>query len=381
MKEKNKKFIKTLGVGAVATLGLFTMVGCSVSDEEKADMMEGLENANTFMEETIDLLKEQNRKLNEQNQELNEQNQLLRDQNETASNNLGESEKTNTTLTAYLEELKKQVKALEDSLATEQEENDILQNYLEELQKENVKITAEEAISKVLAAHAKLQTNLNGIRNNIRIICKTEWSNDPNGSNIIYENYQTENNGYITRETFTTAFYDYTTMYYNDNNNVYSYKNDHQDNSVEKKKYEDGTSLESFIGFPRIINSWKTNDLTAKDVVSVEILENGNYKIGVWIAEQIGSREPSETGYSYEYRSTLMFFEITPDDILVGYTMDGMMETDIYEKDEEGNTVKDEDGVSTSRYVVTIDYDAFTEQEINALLQEAINAAETPDED
>ena len=39
---KKHKFFKALGVGAVATLGLFTFAGCSLSDSEKLMLWKGL---------------------------------------------------------------------------------------------------------------------------------------------------------------------------------------------------------------------------------------------------------------------------------------------------------------------------------------------------
>jgi len=132
---KKTKFFKALGVGALATLGLFTFTGCSLSDNEKADLMKGLENANDYMEKHIDELEEQNYKLAQQ-----------------------------------IEELKKQNDILEETLEAEKEENDILQDYLEELQQENAKITTDEAYNKLILARTMLETNYNGIRDNFKCI-------------------------------------------------------------------------------------------------------------------------------------------------------------------------------------------------------------------
>lgn len=65
MEEKNKTILKTLGVGAVATLGLFTMAGCSVklTDEQIEKVMYTVDNSDQFMKDTLNLLEKQNAQL------------------------------------------------------------------------------------------------------------------------------------------------------------------------------------------------------------------------------------------------------------------------------------------------------------------------------
>lgn len=323
---KKNKFFKALGVGAVATLGLFTMAGCSLSDSEKADVMEGLENANTYMEETIDLLKEQNRKLNEQNQELNEQNQILREQNES------------------------------------------LENYLDEFKQENAKITTEDAFNKLMIAKAKLETNNNGIRNNLRVICVA--TDGVFTQNQIVELYKTENNGYVSNVVLDDDFSGFSSnLCYEDGDNVYEYivDKDLEGNFVKytKEVRADFLSSESGSGLIYLMTPMFLDKLSAENIYSVEILENGNYKISAIVESEF---EEEGEDYYYNKQTYLLEYEITSDYKLISMNINQFVKT----TEEVENGLVEEHSFTTSGSV-RIDYNTITEEYINELLQEAIS--------
>ena len=68
MKEKNKKILKSLGVGALACFGMFTLTGCSFSltPEQMEKVMYVVDESDRFMKDTLDLLEKQNAKLDKE---------------------------------------------------------------------------------------------------------------------------------------------------------------------------------------------------------------------------------------------------------------------------------------------------------------------------
>jgi len=73
MKDKNKKVLKALGVGALACVGMFGLTGCAnieVSQDKFDSMIETVEKADNRLDEYIDLLEQQNQQLQEQNTNL-----------------------------------------------------------------------------------------------------------------------------------------------------------------------------------------------------------------------------------------------------------------------------------------------------------------------
>lgn len=68
MKEKNKKILKGLGVGALACFGMLTFTGCSVdlSQQQIDKLMYTVENSDKFMDEVVDLLNKQNNQMDKQ---------------------------------------------------------------------------------------------------------------------------------------------------------------------------------------------------------------------------------------------------------------------------------------------------------------------------
>ena len=308
MKEKNKKIIKTLGVGAVATLGLFTMVGCSLSDSEKADLMKGLENANTYMEETIDLLEEQNKELKDQN------------------NNL--------------------------------------ESYLEALQQENAKITTEEAYNKLMIAKVKLETNNKGIGNNLRVICVA--TDGKIVQNQIVELYKTENNGYISNLIFDDYRGFSSNLCYEDDDVVYEYikELDAEGNFVKytKNVRTDFVSSESGGGLTYAMESLFLDDLSEESIYSVEILENSNYKISAIIESEI---KQEDENFYYNKQTFFLEYELTYDHKFVS------MNISQYVKTEEVGNGSAETKISTVSGSLFFEYGVVTENYINALLDEA----------
>jgi len=312
---KNKIF-KALGVGAVATLGLFTFTGCSLSDSEKAKLMNELDNATEYMEETIDQLKEQNKKLKEQNQ--------------TAKLELEESKK----------------------------ENDILQNYLEELQNENAKITAKEAFNKLLIAEYKLNTNYEGIRNNLKIIGTENNDNNNWYAEYVKTFYQSESNGFIYNEKECYENHNVELLVYEYDEKVYGYEKDLEDSDdYSKAIFENYASSETYA-----LRSLGVVDgeLSVHDIKSVEILENGNYKITF-----IFTRNDVISGEYISDIDEIIEYEITRDCEFVEATLISMGR----KSKEQGSGYDCEKRISTIRF----EYGVITEDYINGLLQEAIS--------
>ncbi len=74
MKEKNKKVLKTLGVGALCLCGALTFAGCSnieISQEKVDSMVETVEKTDSRLDEYIDLLEQQNANLEKLLEEAN----------------------------------------------------------------------------------------------------------------------------------------------------------------------------------------------------------------------------------------------------------------------------------------------------------------------
>lgn len=363
---KKNKIFKALGVGALATIGLFTVTGCSLSDSEKTKIMSGINNANDYMEKHIDVLKDQNYKLAQQIEELKKQNELLSQQNKTSSDDLTESKLTNTTLTAYLEELKKQIAVLKSSLEAEQNENDILQDYLEELQQENAKITTDEAYNKLMLAKAKLESNKDGIRNNLRVICVA--TDGEYEQYQIVELYKTGNNGYVSNVVFDDYRGISSNFCYEYEDNVYEYEKDldAEGNIADYTKIirSDFLSSESGSGLTYAMTPLFLDKLLAENIYSVEILENGNYKISAIIESEI-KRENEDY---YNKQIYVLEYEITSDCKFVSMNLNQFIEGK--EEVEGGETEKQ---IQTISGGIVIEYNTITEEYINQLLEEAIS--------
>lgn len=311
---KKKKIFKALGVGVLATLGLFTFTGCSLSDNEKEDLMKGIENANDYMEEQIDLLKNQNNLLAQQNREL-------------------------------------------------KEENDILQDYLEELQKENAKITSKEALNKLALAVNMFITNNNGIRDNLKIICEEDRDNEK----LVYTKsyYESENNGCIYMGTESYEDVNVGIIVYEHDGKIYGYEKDLKNPEDYKKgifgRYSSSEAYADIYNFADNIMFEKNT--TANDIKSVEILQNGNYKIAVILNDE--GRE-SETDFSNTYYT--LEYEITKDCRFVQCVVNMFCQKNIKEPN---TNVKYE--VRNTTMTITFEYDSLTEEYVNGLLQEAIS--------
>lgn len=87
MKEKNKKILKGIGVGALACVGVLGLTGCSqieISQNTVDSMIETVEKTDTRLDEYITLLEQQNQQLQDQNEKLedllNEANELTKEE-------------------------------------------------------------------------------------------------------------------------------------------------------------------------------------------------------------------------------------------------------------------------------------------------------------
>ena len=73
MKERNRKILKSFGVGTLAIFGMVGLTGCAnieVSQEKVDQMIESAEKADVYLDEYLDLLEKQNQQLEEQNKLL-----------------------------------------------------------------------------------------------------------------------------------------------------------------------------------------------------------------------------------------------------------------------------------------------------------------------
>ena len=315
---KKNKIFKAFGVGALATLGLFAFTGCSLSDSDKADLMKGLDNANSFMQETIDQLKEQNRKLKEQNSGLKEQ-------------------------------------------------NDILKDYLEEIQNENAKITAEEAFKTYEIAVARYLTNYKGVRNNIRFTCTSEYY--PNDSSVV-EYFKTEDNGYVSiledrwveDEEFNGIFQ----MFYEEDGSTFEYSKwlSAQNSSYGKEELSINPDSEEYSRFRYALLQYFSEDVNAKDVKSVVVKENGCLEICFVFNEQ---EENSGIYLENEITTKFVTVEIDRDYKILSIEYNEIREGSWSYNDQEGNVVAQDE------FFIQIEYNVIADDYINDLLAEAIS--------
>lgn len=315
MENKSKKGLKILGVGAIATVSLLSLAGCSISDTEKADMMEGLKNANTFMEESI-------KKLTEQNNLLDEQNEILTEQN------LGLQECINTLNS----------------------------------------VTKEEAYNKFKLAVAKYRADYNGVRSNLKVTTTMKYDGSTARGEVGF--YRSSENGYVTYVNYVgesgkeEGDSDYTLTYMS-GDKVYCFtkSNEH----AQREELDQSTSEDDTSGLLRY-NFLIDFTLTEDDIVSVEILENGNYLITMLDGVDEG------TNLEGEGKQTLIYeYEITPDCKFVKTR--GVYVSEEYT----------EDGKFNIEYVRDVEckyqYGVITEEYINSLIAESEASVETPTDD
>lgn len=304
---KNKIF-KALGVGALATLGLFTFTGCSLG-ENNADVINELKKSNLQMEETIDLLRDQNNKLNEQNNQL--------------------------------------------------------EDYINEFKQENAKITNEQAFDKIKLAKAKLETNFNGVRNNLRLTTIVS-SNKTNDEGIfLYESYKTENNGFVINFQQEIENEQYQSLFtYEHDGKVYSYDKtgiSATTNNYTKEILTRYETSEAASMIENLFNQFIDFEETADKVKSVEILENGNYAVTM-VNEVV--KENTESNYVTE--TFVVVYEITPKNQIKS------MSVYMYNFQDLGTDEKTT-SLYNGAYKMEFEYGVISENYINNLLQEAIS--------
>lgn len=217
MENKNKKVLKILGVGAIASVSLLSLAGCSISDAEKADMMQGLKNANSFMEETINQLRDQN------------------------------------------ENLEDCINTIRSSTAQEEAYNRFSL-----------------AVAKFKADFDGVRSN---VKANVSMSYGDDVANgtiilyrSSNNGYINMSEHSMESNGVVSGST--------TMMYYENDNKVWLYNNDGTNATKEEltdASSEAVTDLSTMLYGAFMVDE----DITKEDIKFVEILDNGNYVISV----------------------------------------------------------------------------------------------------
>jgi len=274
MKEKTKKVIKTLGVGALLCAGAFTFAGCSLNAEDKA-LVEN--------------------KVAELQQQLAENNALLEEQN----------------------------------------------NLI------NQQLLVDRAWGLIQTALAELLINIDGVRDNLVM----EYTLAQETSIQVF--YKTSSGDYVFAQDNHVV--------YEDNSGMYSYRYNDKDDLYEKVKLGDWNSMEVY--FVEELNSFNfVGDATKENITSVEILNNGDYKITI-----VYNRN-KELEYTSQQVATILELVISPDGKCSSIKKSNM---DIQKW--EGN---DDEGDETSAWIykdgmIEFKYGAVDVEEVLTKLEEA----------
>ena len=178
MKNKNKKIIKGIAVGAIACLGVGLFSGCEMSEAQVEKYDNEIVETKELLQTQIDELKKQNSKLNEQNSALEDLNESLEEQNELL-----------------------------------EEQNQILKD-------ENLKITDEQVYDILKMTEATFMANVNGVRDNLQITGGWISSYDEEET-ISVGLYKTESNGYVVYEK--SDINEMSALTYKSNGKIYRY--------------------------------------------------------------------------------------------------------------------------------------------------------------
>lgn len=274
MKEKTKKVVKSLGVGALLCAGAFTFAGCSLNAEDKA-LVEN--------------------KVAELQQQLEENNSLLEQQN----------------------------------------------NLI------NQQLLVDRAWGLIQTAQAKLLLNIDGIRDNLVM----EQSVGEYTSIQVF--YKTTSGDYVFSQDNHVV--------YEDNSGIYSYRYNDKEAFYEKVELSDYNRMEVY--FVEQLNSFNfVGDATKENITSVEILNNGDYKIKV-VYNRI-----EELEYTSQQVSTILELVISPDGKCVS-----VHQSNINIQKWEGN---DDEGDETAAWIskdliVKFKYGAVDVEEVLTKLAEA----------
>ena len=289
MKEKTKKVIKSLGIGALLCAGAFTFAGCSLNAEDKAlvenkvaQLEQQLQLQSDFLESQKDLLELQNNLINqlkqketETNEKLDEQNDLIEDQNELI-NQLKEKE---TETNAKLDE---QNDLLEQQSNLLKEQNNLI----------NQQLLVDRAWGLIQTAQAKLLMNIDGVRDNL--IMEQTLGQETS----IQEFYKTTSGDYVFAQNNHVV--------YEDNSGIYSYRHNDKEAFYEKVELSDYNCMEVY--FVEELNSFNfVGDATKENITSIEILNNGDYKI------KIVYNRIKELEYTSQQVSTILELVISSD--------------------------------------------------------------------
>ncbi|MBE5741085.1 MAG: hypothetical protein E7351_00935 [Clostridiales bacterium] len=245
MKEKNKKILKSIGIGALACLGVFTFAGCSsiLTDDQVEGMVATVEQSEQFMEDTIAQLKEQNELLQSQNSALAEQNEIL-------------SKK---------------------------------------------EFTKEEAYDLIRLIDVKFDINIDGIRENLKVIYNEDGNIYTGALSYYTDTYQI---------IMMTSSLGYKNAIYQEGDYVYACSFNNTGVLTSKVLLDDkNTNMEKDYTL-----GWKLFDRieSIDNIVNIETLDNGNYKIAFMIEVKEGDNVVYMQLYEMEINgSTLISIKTT----------------------------------------------------------------------
>lgn len=222
-----------------------------------------------------------------------------------------------------------------------------MQDALDLLEKENAKLNAEQAWNLYKLAKTKLFLNDNGVRDNFKATL-----NDVNSLCF----YKTSNGDYVA----FNAGGDVLNVTYEEDGKVYEYYKDER--GVSKSELGDG-EVEQYLYYDLPYCNYV--DVKEEDIVSCDILENGNYKItflNTW----------SDDPESYA-QTNLIEIEISKEAkfikeriLICSQILDDDQNHEYYSFEEE--------------MLVDYEYNVITDEDVSSYLLEAKNAEVTPEE-
>ena len=311
MKNKSKKVLKAVGVGALACVGAMAFAGCSkveVSQKKVDNVIETVEKSNQYMDSQLELLRAQNAKLEAQLAELVKQNEnlsgsdvdeiieQLKDSNENMLSQIEVLESQNSFLETQLAELVKQnenlsgsdvdeiieqLQASNENMATQIEllesQNANLEAQLQQIIAESKKMTKEEAINFAKRADYRLMMNIDGLRDNMLYSV-----GDPSGDFKSFKDSYYNVNG--IKATLNEDVDETWVTYQLGENKIVSssIKLDGQEyysNSIYQEN-DSSVTFDKCIGiYQGNIPSLASLNLTEDDLLCYEVLSNDNLKL------------------------------------------------------------------------------------------------------
>lgn len=375
MKDKNKKILKGLGVGALALGGMFAFTGCeniNVSQEKIDSLIEIAESADGFTSEQLDLMRQQialleeqndylieqkdeleknNQELKNQNDTLIEQNELLADQNEKFDANNEVLENQNALLEAQNLALAEQKEILENSNSSLEEQlealetiNSILQQQKESLTNHNNLLESQNEILEDKLAKLEEQIEILKEQNKLleeanRLTKEEVWNLAQTADFNLIMNVGgiRDNLKYTAATSDVTGEFMAEVVFYNSND--VKFFAECYDSSVELWYQKDGQNIcmadiekfddeyacggldvrqptdifEDCVGIYRgSLPTINTFELTYDDLSHYEILENGNVKL-TFVKYEYNYNDGEEENEGYEKLINIATFEYSTD--------------------------------------------------------------------